>query len=239
MPQPSRLAKAELREIRWTSDQQVREINADKTVQVQFNPESLKVSFSNQSAGGDQRGGSAVQFVGAGTTKLSLELWFDATVPLASGEMQPEGDVRKLTEKVAYFIKPNKVPGENKWKPAGVRFLWGTFMFDGIVDSLDETLEYFSEDGRPLRANVSLGISSQMIQFQFGEQQPPGTEDSPAVPGTQPLDAARSGDTMQQIAGRSGRPQDWKGMAAANNIENPRRLPPGTPINTNAGRGPS
>jgi hypothetical protein len=235
MPQPTNLSKAELREIKWTQNRQVQVINhPEKTVVVQFNPESLKVAFANQNAGGDQRGGSAVQFVGAGTTKLSMELWFDATLPLADGSMAEQGDVRKLTENVAYFIKPKKKVGAKKWKPAGVRFLWGSFMFDGVMDSMDETLEYFSEDGVPLRASVSINISSQMIQFQFGEQQPTGTENQSGLAGQQALEPAREGDTMQQIAGRAGRPGAHKEMARANNIENLRHIPPGTPINPNA-----
>ena len=97
MPEPIKLLKAELREISWDDQQQVQEGYSEKTVQVQFNPETLKVNFSNQA--GDQRGGSAVQFVAAGSTKLSLDLWFDVTVPLPDGSMQPDGDVRKLTKK--------------------------------------------------------------------------------------------------------------------------------------------
>jgi len=109
MPKPVQLAKAELREIEWSQNQDVKEINhPQNTVKVQFNPETLKVSFANQNAGGDQRGGSAVQFVGAGTTKLTLELWFDVSLPQADGKVAEHGDVRKLTERVAYFIKPKK-----------------------------------------------------------------------------------------------------------------------------------
>ena len=38
----------------------------------------------------------------------------------------------------------------------GCRFEWGSFIFQGVVDSMDETLDYFSEEGVPLRATVSL-----------------------------------------------------------------------------------
>ena len=51
MPQPANLTKAEIREIKWDSSQQAQEINSDKTVKVQFNPETLKVNFSNQKSG--------------------------------------------------------------------------------------------------------------------------------------------------------------------------------------------
>jgi hypothetical protein len=234
MPQPTNLAKAELREIRWTNDQLVEEINPEQTVQVQFNPESLKVSFANQNAGGDQRGGSAVQFVGAGTTKLSMQLWFDSALPLPDGNMAEQGDVRKLTEKVVYFIKPQPVEGEDRWRPAGVRFLWGTFKFDGVVNSMDETLEYFSEDGVPLRASVSLNISSQMIQFQFGDQQATRTEGNNGSPGQQPLVTTQEGDSAPQVAARTtGDPNEWQPMARGNNIERPHQIPAGTMINPN------
>lgn len=237
MPQPAQLVKAELREISWDDSQQVQEGDPENTVQVQFNPESLKVGFANQKAGGDQRGGSAVQFVGAGTTKLSLDLWFDVTRPLADGSLEENGDVRRLTKKVAFFITPVKAEGEeDKWIPPGVRFIWGTFLFDGVMDSLNESLEFFSEDGKPLRAKVSIGLSRQEIQFQFGSQQSPGLPSSTA-PGTRPQQQARQGDTVQGMASRSGRPEAWKDVASANDIENPRQIPPGTLIDANPPQG--
>ena len=102
-----KLEKAELREL----DAEFKnEINADKNVVVQFNPDSLKVSFANQlqtpSGAGDQKGGTARQFVGAGTTKLAVQLWFDVSAPQPPGSN--ETDVRKLTQKIAYFITPAK-----------------------------------------------------------------------------------------------------------------------------------
>jgi Contractile injection system tube protein len=228
MPQPPNLTKAELREIRWDRRQQVQLL--DKRVPVQFNPETLKVSFSNQKAGGDQRGGSAIQFVGTGTTKLSLQLWFDVTAPLPTGSVDAQGDVRRLTREVAYFIMPREQVGENKYIPPGVRFVWGTFLFDGVMDSMDENLEFFSEDGKPLRASVSINLSRQEIYFKFNEQQAGNT----GTPGTRPQQQARAGDTVQKVAARAGRQQDWKSLAADNGIENPRQLAPGTLLNTSS-----
>jgi hypothetical protein len=234
MPQPANLVKAEIREINWDSSQQAQEINSDKTVKVQFNPETLKVNFSNQKSGGDQRGGSAVQFVGAGTTKLALELWFDVTAPLPEGEEDVD-DVRRLTQKVAYFITPKPVEGENdKWIPPGVRFIWGTFLFDGVLDSLDENLEYFSEEGKPLRASVSISLSRQEIQFEFGNQQAPGLGSEGAA-GTTPMQQANAGDSLQDLAGRAGKASNWKDIASANGIENPRQLAAGTLLDISAG----
>src|SRR5689334_15236167 len=106
MPDTTKVAKAELREIDAHFEQ---EINSDKWVTVQFNPETLKVSYKNTivtpSGGGDQTGTPSIQFVGEGSTSLSLQLWFDLTVPQLDSDPQFT-DVRKYTEKVLYYITP-------------------------------------------------------------------------------------------------------------------------------------
>jgi len=231
MPQPAQLTKAKLKEIQWDENNQVSE-TGEHIVEVQFNPQTLKVTFSNQLAGGDQGGGSGKQYVGKGATKLSLELWFDVTVPWNGKGEDPKGDVRNLTKEVIYFITPK--PEGDKFIPPGLRFVWGTFLFDGIVDSMDESLEFFSEDGKPLRSKVTLGAAQQEIQFQFNEpstEAPAGADGSSAQPGTQPMEQAKEGDTVQDMAGSAGRADDWKNIALANNIENPRQLLPGVLVN--------
>lgn len=231
MPDSTKLEKAELHEL----DAEFKnEINTDKNCKVQFNPESLKVSFANQvatpSGAGDQSGTPARQFVGAGTTKLSLQLWFDVTAPMPTDETV-EDDVRKLTGKVAYFITP-KQEGD-KFVPPAVRFLWGSFQFDGIMESLEESLEFFSSDGRPLRASVTINLTQQKItEFVFRPTSGPGASDSP---GTRPLTEAPAGSTVQGLADKQGKGDKWQDIAAANNIENPRLLQPGQLLDMNAG----
>lgn len=225
-----KLAKAELHEL----DAEFKnEINTDKNCVVQFNPESLKVAFANQvatpSGAGDQKGTPARQFVGAGTTKLSLQLWFDVTAPMPT-DKPAENDVRKLTAKVAYFITP-KQEGK-KFVPPAVRFLWGSFQFDGIMESLEESLEFFSNDGRPLRASVSVSLTQQKItEFIFRATDGPGASPSP---GTRPLTQAENGDNVQKLADKQGKGDNWQDIAAANNIENPRMLQPGQLLDMNA-----
>lgn len=233
MPRPGRLEKAELTEL-WPDDggqlaPRDRDGGAPKRVRVQFNPQTLRVSLSNQGAGGDQPGGSAVQFVGAGTTKLSLELWFDVQLPLPDGADDAQGDVRNLTKEIAFFMTPQTVArdGAEGLLPPAVEFLWGSFLFKGVVESMEETLEHFSEDGRPLRASVSLSLAKQDLKFEFGAAGGSAQPGAAPAAGTQPLLAARAGESVQSIAARLG-VADWKSLAAANGIENPRLLAPGT-----------
>jgi Contractile injection system tube protein len=241
MPAVGQLAKAEIRELDANFKN---EINPDKKTVVQFNPDSLKVSFANQiatpSGSGDQNGPQARQFVGAGTTKLAVTLNFDVTSELPQGLPQTD-DVRQLTQLVAYFITPKGDPesAPTKFIPPAVRFLWGSFQFDGIIESLEETLDLFSFEGRPLRASVALSLSQQKItlfQFNAANQPPAATLQGGQAPGTAPMTEAPSGSSLQNLVANQsglGPGADWQSIALANGIENPRMLQPGQLINLN------
>jgi Contractile injection system tube protein/LysM domain len=241
MPDVPQLAKAELRQLDADFKN---EINKDKWTIVQFNPDSLKVSFANQvaapSGSGDQGGPQAQQFVGAGTTKLSVTLAFDVTSEIPQGLPQVD-DVRQLTQRVAYFITPAGDPpsAPKKYIPPAVRFVWGSFQFDGIMESMEETLELFSFEGRPLRGTVGISLSQQKITaftFNAANAPPPATRRGGASPGTAPMTEAPAGSSLQGLAsaqGGIGASVDWQSIASANGIENPRLLQPGQLINMN------
>ena len=235
-----RLTKAQLFEL----DSELKDIKQDgKKVTVQFNPENLKVSFANQiatqSGTGDQSSGTpSKQFVGAGTTKLSIQLWFDITAPLQEN-MLPEDektaraqvdDVRKLTQEVAYFITPKSDEQDpNKFLPPGVSFVWGSFQFDGIMESLEESLEFFSSEGKPLRASVTVSLSQQKItKFKFAEP-----KNGASQVGTKPMTQVPTGSTLQELATNVGKADNWQRIAEANGIDNPRRLQPGQLLDLN------
>jgi hypothetical protein len=218
------LVKAKLIELDQTF---AKEKGGGQQVEVQFNPESLKVTFANQIVqpqGGDQSAGNAGrQFVGAGTTKLALQLWFDVNAL----EKDPVDDVRRLTQKVIYFMTPQPSDADpKKQAPPGVRFVWGSFKFDGMVEGMEETLEFFSPGGKPLRASVNLTLSQQKILVEFEDKVPP-------QPGLKPLKAARQGDSLQSMAGKNGK-GDWQSIASANRIEDPLRMSPGQLVDLNA-----
>jgi hypothetical protein len=241
MPDTPKLAKAELRQLDANFDQ---EINQEKWTKVQFNPDSLKVSFANQVAqpagGGDQNGPQAQQFVGAGSTKLAVLLVFDVTNEIPQ-DLPDTDDVRILTKRVAYFITPKGSPDDKKPKkyiPPSVRFAWGSFQFDGIMEAMEETLEFFSFEGKPLRATVSLTLTQQKItEFKPKEiSSGPGvTRKAGKAPGTSPMNEAPAGSSLQSMASNSpnGSGADWQSIASFNGIENPRLMGAGTLIDFN------
>jgi hypothetical protein len=233
VPDTDILAKAQLEEL----DVAMKPKPGGKKVTVQFNPETLKVSYTNPVAAAngrrDESDKSAAQTPASGTAKLAVQLWLDVTAPVPSG-VTPADDVRKLTQELIFFVLPReRGANDPPTSSPGVRFRWGSFQFDGIVDSLEESLEFFSSDGRPLRAGVSLGISQ--TQTQKVTILPTGASPGGGLPaGTSPLAIAQAGASLQQMAAAAGVGKDWQAIASANGIENPRILPPGQVINLRA-----
>jgi hypothetical protein len=234
MPTQPKITKAVLQKIAWNKKNKV--IYFGPEFEVQFNPETLDIAFSNQVAGGDQAGGSAIQFNSKGTTKLSFDLVFDVTDPKIkqrfSKDNKPESrkDVRKITRLVADFMQTEKEGSGKKARfiPPGVRFKWGTFCFDGVVDKITEKIDFFSEEGIPLRATLSVSITKQDVDINFATPEV-DTQGNP-TPGTSEKPTPKSGSSMAEALATSDNPEQWQGDALANGIENPRDLPVGQPL---------
>lgn len=200
----------------------------DNAVDVQFNPVSLKVSLSNTLKENPRNGNSrAAQFVDKSSSSLSLELLFDTTyIDAGKGEAQNDieqgSDVRDQTKKIAErFLKP-VASGEQMEAPRRCLFQWGSFEFVGMVESYEETLDYFSKEGRPLRAKVVLRLKEDRYQFrQRSDGVAAAQQDTPTLSPT-----GSSGTGADQgaspVSGASVGPGNWRDTALYNGIENPR-----------------
>ncbi len=145
-------------------------------------------------------------------------------------------DVRKNTKDIAYFIQAPRDRNNRPVQP-GMGFEWGSFIFRGVVKSMDETLDYFSEEGVPLRANISLSVAQPNIEFipapaGGGAGGAPGAGQGTGA--TAPLAPAGANDNVQKLAARNGKSSDWKAIAKVNNIDDPLRLRAGALINVSA-----
>lgn len=187
-----------------------------KQIEVHFNPETLKLTRQNNLQG-DTKGGTEKsdpsQHVDASGAKLALDLLFDTTLDY---ERQQKGaDVRKITQQlVDLYVNPPKPDGSDK--PAAARalmFVWGTFSFNGLVESMGETLEFFSASGVPLRATVNLSLVENRFKAKLGNWSPPPAR---ALPG------GGGGALASALPGAGGNPADWRGVAMFNGLETPR-----------------
>lgn len=200
--------------------------NADENthITVQFNPASLRLNISNNTQADTSGGnsGNAAQYVDRSSSTLTLTLLFDTSV--AREGIEANTDVRMQTNRiVSTFLVPQPAQGQAPQAPARCRFQWGSFAFVGMLSSYAETLDFFAPEGIPLRATLALTLKEDRYEFQ---RDPSVSARRDALP---PLFASvPSGATANQVtesAGKDG--SQWRDMALANGVEDPRNMPPG------------
>ena len=215
---------------------------------VDFNPASLRLAYTPTGVvGADATTGTGswskfpAQQTGQSTT-LSLELTFDTSTS-TTGE-----SVQARTDPLVLLTQPDPKRSGRQTRRV-VRLSWGSFLFYGTVQSLQQTIDFFSDTGVPLRSTVALALSevkapdpdtarppaAPVVGFAAGVGIPTGPSPTgPAAAGTAPLTQSQAGDSVQAIVARSGVDASWKTIAAANGIDNPRLLPPGTVLDLSA-----
>jgi len=163
-----------------------------------------------------------LQFDKGGPRSLTMSLQFDT--------YESKQDVRTLTGEVA---KLAEVDGQ-KSRPPVCTITWGPVVepyaglpFKGVLESLTQKFTLFLEDGTPVRATLD-------VQFKEGEsparqrRRNPRARQSPVEPKRR---VVRQGDTLWSIAAAEyGTPAQWRPVARANVITNPRLLDPGTEL---------
>jgi hypothetical protein len=173
-------------------------------IDVHFNPESLQFSITNNMEN-QGSGNSTKQYVSSSTGKLTMDLIFDST---DNGE-----DVRLKTSKIAKFTEPSG-SGEERAPPI-VNFEWGLYKFTGMLESYQETLDYFSAEGIPLRAAINLTMSSQDKVF---------VDDSTSagLPNNAITASLNVGKGATGLATKAGNPSAAKAIASMNGLESMR-----------------
>jgi hypothetical protein len=210
----STLQKAQLVPV----DPASKQAQMDKAITVHFNPETLKLTYTvtvKADTGSKNSSDQSAQQSSSSSAKLAVDLVFDTTDTFEDD--QDEADVvKKITSKiVAAFVAPPAPDGAPAGKPVPANpclFLWGTFQFVGLVDSYNETLEFFSASGVPLRAAVSLSLTENRYKVANIPQRVPGQ--------AQPLPQGSQIGPALAAAGMD--PTDWRGTALANGMESPR-----------------
>lgn len=179
-------------------------------IEVCFNPTQYKVGKANTFAEIAVPGLETppIQYIRGGNETLSVELLVDTT---DSGD-----DVRvRYTDAIRSLLDQD--PGLQA--PPIVEFHWDRGVFTGVVDKLDLTFELFDPDGVPLRATVALSMKAFDTRPSGGSVLGGQTTISHLV---------KAGDTISALAGQLlGDVGDWRRLARANGITDPRALSPG------------
>jgi hypothetical protein len=178
-----------------------------KAFDVHFNPVSLQYSVSNTIK--EESGGKKKQFITQATGKLTMDLIFDNT--------HDGTNVQISTAKLAMFMGSAQKSEKGKKQDAPiVLFEWGSYKFQGMMESYKETLDFFSPEGVPLRASVNITLVQQDKKFTPDGVGTSGnlTPDAVDVPtGSGP---GGGGPNAQSAATQGGDPSAARALAALN-----------------------
>ncbi|HWI62644.1 MAG TPA: hypothetical protein VNT75_12435 [Symbiobacteriaceae bacterium] len=156
MPGPVMIEKAQFLEYDGDSPK------TGTAIPVQFNPNTLSVKMKQATAAT----GAAVPNLEMGSS-LTVDLVFDSTRQAA----EPR-DVQEQARKLFQLLLPIAGTGTASQRPKKVGFCWGKFLFIGIVTGFEETLEFFSADGTPLRSKVKVSMSREDAHWTAARSQP-------------------------------------------------------------------
>jgi hypothetical protein len=179
-----------------------------------FNPAEYQLQKSNNFAEIPIPGLEAppIQFVRGQAEKLSLELLVDTSDTLEDVRVKYVNALRDL---MRIQIELHA--------PAIVRLVWDSEIFKGVLESLNVTYIMFTPKGVPLRARLSVTLKEyRPVEIQV--------KDSPkASPDQDKSYTVQRGETLSSIAELVYKdPEQWRAIAQANGILDPRAIPAGT-----------
>jgi hypothetical protein len=203
-------------------------------IPVQFNPTQLSFNKGVQVAEIPIPGldSPLIQFVRGQNETLSLDLFFDST---ESGMGVTAQSVTEYSDLIYQLVKIEP----DSHAPPVCEFIW-SYRFPGadiqqelgnqkrnsfkcIVESVRHQYTLFSPVGIPLRATVSVSLreyktlDEQLAQLNLNS------------PDRTQVHILQAGETLSSIAGdHYRRPGLWRLIADANEVDDPRRLAPGT-----------
>ncbi|MDX2161438.1 MAG: hypothetical protein SF162_08955 [bacterium] len=198
-------------------------LSTKEEVRFMFNPFEYSLSKSNDWTKKPVMGQNLPQvvFEQGGAQQLSLTLHFDSYAEAK--------DVRTYTNALwkMMMIDESKVNAKSgKAAPPPVEFQWGKLFFKSIIVSLSQKFTLFDPSGVPLRCTVDITLQ------QYLELPPPITSGgSGGAAANGKKNAVEPGDRIDHVAQKqNGDPNSQREIAERNNIDNPMKVKPGTPL---------
>src|SRR6185436_4226819 len=101
-------------------------------------------------------------------------------------------------------------------KPNLCLFAWGAFQFTGMFESFNETLDFFSPGGKPLRATVAVSMIEDRFDYSAAQRTGPRDTKPPAFsPSGEDVPVAKTGGPAAPGAPGAD-PSSWRDTAMFN-----------------------
>lgn len=210
----------------------IRTVDGDKVeVKCLFNPKEYTFAKTN-SWPKDQKAAAntpVMNFGGGNPATLNMDLLFDTYQNARNGGQSK--DVRTVyinnLWQMMFVDSRMKEKSKNKQgRPPKVQFTWGkAWSFEAVMTSLSVTFTLFLPDGTPVRATAK--VAFQQVQDRKDLPQNPTSGGT----GGERVRTVADGDRLDLIAHEEyGDTSQWRLIAAANGINNPRNLVTGTTL---------
>jgi nucleoid-associated protein YgaU len=189
-------------------------------IKFQFNPKELTLAKTAKWKRDRQRNAKKSgppEFTGADPSKLTLEMFFDAT------DTMDDSVVKSVEQLFTCCVPTEKSRHGKKGSPPWVIFQWGGLTsFPACVSSVTAKYTLFTPGGTPVRA-----LCTVTLEEISGE--PPRQNPTSGALAARDLYVVVAGDTLASVAYRAyGDPALWRAIADANEVTDPMRLRPGT-----------
>ncbi len=206
---------------------QIKNMDKSEVIEVLYNPSEYTVEGNAKwQEQRRNRKKPELQYTGSDIRKLSLDLFFDS--------YERKEDVRTHTSQLAQLLIPSIDTGNGK-RPPKLQISWGhadpdpstaLFPFVCVMETLKQQFVLFDNDGTPVRAKVTASFKEFRSTQEENQRNPPSNS-APAQTYT-----VKEGDTLSSIAGQVWHDaSQWRRIASANEILNPRTLTPGQQLN--------
>jgi contractile injection system tube protein len=180
-------------------------LDTNEEIPVMFNPSGYNVTTTGQLTGE----GTCLQFKRVNVEDFNVSLFYDT--------YEKQSDVREETQRITDLVMPT-VAGKKTKQPPVCLFMWGGFLYKGIIYKIDQRFTMFLETGIPVRAELGVTFKSVIT-----------TEEDTALRGNEAcrkLWTVKSNDRLDLIAHKALKdPRAWRRIAAINDISDPLTFP--------------
>ena len=197
-------------------------LETSENFECRFNPTDFTIDKSNTVSATAVKGKNVPksEFGGGGARTLNLKLLFDVS-ETTSDSLIP---VMEKLQNLMLVAEQTVNAKSKKGRPPRVRFNWGSYAgFPALITKLSIQYTLFREDGTPIRSMVTLSLQ----EFEDKTDKPKQNPTSYSEAG-QKLRSVRPHETLAILAWEEySDPTQWRRIADANRLEDPRQLVPG------------
>ena len=196
---------------------------ADDVFEALINPESYSLSYKlkfSESAQGQGTSGQQLKYEYTEPEEISFDFLFDNTGIIDSKPRPSIADDLKRFKEVVVSYKGDA------HEPRHFKLVWGeNSIFKGRVTELTINYKLFRPDGTPIRAVATVRFKSSI------EEQKRAAREDRTSPDLTHARKVKAGDTLPLMCYKIyGDPKYYLQVAAANGMNNFRRLEPGTDL---------